>query len=404
MICLALLFANRNAAFSGGTEEGDETIKSKQGELQKMRDEIQEYENKIKEQEKKESSTLDLLETYDKQANLLKKLIKNLHEQEQSMQLSIDSTKNQMRDLGNQLAFLKKQYADYVATLYRTGRTHDLELLLSSNSFNQLLVRSEYLRRFSDQRKADLTKISEKRDDAEETKLRLQKQLNQQRDVIDEKASEEKLLSKRMERRKQVLTELRRDKKALRQEVTRIKSDADELEKLISKLVEEERLHKERELERAREGKPPETPSLTGKAFTERRGHLRWPVQLGRVVGHFGNQENPVLHTITQNTGIDISLPSGSDVATIAEGEISAISWLPSFGNLVIIDHSGGYRTVYAHLSEISVVEGQRVGEGETIGKSGESLSGPRLHFEIWKDREKQDPEEWLSPHGLAKR
>ncbi|HLX12588.1 MAG TPA: M23 family metallopeptidase, partial [Bacteroidota bacterium] len=105
-----------------------------------------------------------------------------------------------------------------------------------------------------------------------------------------------------------------------------------------------------------------------------------------------------------QNTGIDIKLPVGSEVSAIAPGDVSAISWLPSFGNLVIVDHSNGYRTVYAHLSEITVTEGQRIGEGAEIGKSGEGLSGPRLHFEIWKEREKQDPESWLSPHGLAKR
>jgi murein DD-endopeptidase MepM/ murein hydrolase activator NlpD len=71
--------------------------------------------------------------------------------------------------------------------------------------------------------------------------------------------------------------------------------------------------------------------------------------------------------------------------------------WLPSFGNLVIINHYSGYRTVYAHLADIKVVEGQHVKEGDIIAESGESVDGPRLHFEIWKDREKQNPENWLN-------
>ena len=131
---------------------------------------------------------------------------------------------------------------------------------------------------------------------------------------------------------------------------------------------------------------------------------MRWPVGQGKIVARFGNQQHPVLHTITQNTGIDISLPVGSDVAATSEGEVSAISWLPSFGNQISIDHSGGFRTVYAHLSEITVQEGQHVNEGAIIGKSGEALTGPLLHFEVWKDRDKQDPEAWLLPHGLARR
>jgi murein DD-endopeptidase MepM/ murein hydrolase activator NlpD len=52
---------------------------------------------------------------------------------------------------------------------------------------------------------------------------------------------------------------------------------------------------------------------------------------------------------------------------------------------------------VYAHLADILVVEGQGIKEGDVIGESGESIDGPRIHFEIWKDREKQDPEHWLS-------
>ena len=88
----------------------------------------------------------------------------------------------------------------------------------------------------------------------------------------------------------------------------------------------------------------------------------------------------------------------------VADGEVSTIWWLPSFGNLVIMNHQNGYRTVYAHLSEIAVNEGDRIRQGEQIGKSGEALAGPLLHFEIWKDREKQDPLQWLAPRGAAKR
>ena len=135
-----------------------------------------------------------------------------------------------------------------------------------------------------------------------------------------------------------------------------------------------------------------------------RRGSLPWPVSRGKIVSRFGVQQNPALHTVTQNNGIDIDVPSGTYVDAVADGEVSTIWWLPSFGNLVIMNHQNGYRTVYAHLSEIAVNEGDRIRQGEQIGKSGEALAGPLLHFEIWKDREKQDPLQWLAPRGAAKR
>ncbi len=76
---------------------------------------------------------------------------------------------------------------------------------------------------------------------------------------------------------------------------------------------------------------------------------------------------------------------------------MAKIFWMPSYGNLLILNHESGYRSVYTHLAEINVAEGDRVKEGDVIAQSGESLEGPRLHFEIWKDREKQNPEHWLS-------
>lgn len=394
------------AAGADGSADPDD-IKSRQSELARLRQEIQLYENRIKEQEKTETATLDLIDEYDKQITLVRKLVRSLHDQEQTLELDIEKTRSQMHELGGELAHLKRQYANYVCSMYKSGRTYDLELILGSKSLNQALIRSEYLRRFSEQRKRDADHIVSRRDDVEEDNLQLQKQLVQQRQLLSEKADEERTLGGKLKKRQQMLAEIRRDKKTLRREMSRTTAAAQDLEQLIAKLVEQERLRKEREAARAREsGKPvpPPSPAITGRPFNQKRGHMRWPVDQGKVVARFGNQQHPILHTITQNTGIDISLPVGSNVTATSDGEISAISWLPSFGNLVIIDHSNGYRTVYAHLSEITVTEGQRVGEGAVIGQSGEALTGPMLHFEVWKDREKQDPETWLIPHGLARR
>ena len=104
-----------------------------------------------------------------------------------------------------------------------------------------------------------------------------------------------------------------------------------------------------------------------------------------------------MLRTITQNTGIDISIKSGSIVKSVADGEVAMIHWLPSYGNLVILRHAGGFHTVYAHLSDISVTDGQKLSKGAMIGKSGDSVAGSILHFEVWKERDKQNPESWLS-------
>lgn len=381
-------------------------IRSKQKELERLRREIGKYESKIKEQEEKEHTTLELLDSYDKQSTLLRKLIARLRDEELKLQNNINETQRSIERLNSQISHLKLQYAQHVKALYQNGRSYDLELLFTSKSMNQLLIRSEYLKRFSDQRKVDVEKIEEKIGNTRDQKLLLQRQLTEQRELITEKRKEEEKLTAKTEKRKKLLTEIRRDKKLLRQEVSRAATAAKELEQLIAILIEEERKKKEREAALAKESKRAHEmlPTIPGLSFEEKRGRLRWPVTHGKVVAGFGNQQHPILKTITQNTGIDISVPPGTDVAAVASGEVSKISWLPSFGNLVILDHSRGYRTVYAHLSEIYVTEGQKVEENDLIGKSGESISGQILHFEIWKDRQKQDPEAWLIPQGLTRR
>jgi septal ring factor EnvC (AmiA/AmiB activator) len=398
LLLLSLLIVVALPSRGGPQDE----IKKKQSQVQRLRKDIDAYEKKIRDREKKEHATLDLLDTYDRQSVLLKKLVGRLKEQERELERDIDETRRTIAALGGQMRFLRDHYARYVKAAYKNGETYDLELLLSARSMNQFLIRAEYLKRFSNQRAKDLDRLGHRRDDIEEQNDRLQRQLAEQRDVIDEKAKEEANLRQKANRRRAVLTEIRKDKKNFQKELGRKTAALREIEQLIAKLIEEDRVRREKAV--AKEGRAPKSPSVAGGAFESQRGRLRWPVGQGRLVARFGAQENPVLHTVTQNPGVDIAVAVGTPVEAVSPGEVSAIWWLPSFGNLLILNHANGYRTVYAHLSEILVNEGESVGEGNVIAKSGEALSGPLLHFEIWKDRDKQDPEHWLSPKGLSRR
>ncbi len=403
IVILALVCLIVSVRTHGST--GQEEIKKKQGQLQKIKKEIDLYEKKIKDREKKEHATLDLLDNYDRQAVLLRRLIAKMHEEERSLQQDIDSTRRSIEALTHQLAFLNQHYAHYATSVYKHGQSYDLELLLASKSLNQLLLRGEYLRRFSEQRKNDLAHIGAQRDEYEEQNDLLQRELAEQRDLIAEKGKEEATLAAKVKKRKSLLTEIRRDKRNFQKEIGRKLEAAKQMGQLIARLIEEDRARRAREEARAKESKsaPGREASPPGVADAK-RGHLRWPVSQGKIVGRFGNHENPTLHTVTQNPGIDIAVAAGTSVEAVTEGEVSLISWLPSYGNLVILNHKNGIRTVYAHLSEISVNEGEKVNEGGRLGRSGEALSGPLLHFEIWKDRDKQDPEQWLRARGLSQR
>ncbi len=387
---ILLLFITRDSGFSLQNE-----IRKKQAELETIRNQVREFEEKIKVHQQNERATLELLDMYDRKATLVRKLISRLRAEEKQLQTKIEGTRTTILALEEQLAFLKKHYANYVSSVYRSGKIHDIELLLSSNSINQFYIRTEYLRRFSDQRQKDAERIDTKKQEIEETQARLQQQLTEERRLIAEKGAEEDRLAALATERKDVLLQIRKDKRFVQREMDRKLKAAKELEGIVARLIEEDRIRKEREASEIKKGRLPQPPPVSG-AFESRKGKLRWPVSEGGIVARFGNQTHPTLKTVTQNTGIDIAVRAGSPVSTVAEGQVSKITWLPSYGNLIIVDHYGGYYTVYTHLSEIRVTEEQKVKEGDIIGMSGEALEGPRLHFEIYKGREKQNPEHWL--------
>ena len=124
---------------------------------------------------------------------------------------------------------------------------------------------------------------------------------------------------------------------------------------------------------------------------------MGWPVREGRIVRKFGENKNERLNTVTLNYGIDIGVNASQNVLVVAEGIVSAIDWIPGYGSIVIVTHRDDYRTVYGHVTGISVKEGQRINAGTTIGRVNESLEGNIVHFEIWNERNYQNPEIWLS-------
>lgn len=386
-------------------------ITKKERELTKLRDEIEAYEGKLRDSEKREKSTLDRLDDLEQQSTLMRKLIRKLKDEEKQITKEVNLAKSSITELERQLKFLKTHYAGYVRSVYKNGRVYDVELLFSSKSVNQLYIRMEYLKKFSDQRAEDLQRITQKKNELVRQNDQLLETLESERKLLAEKTKEEKNLKNKASLRQRVLDQIRRDKKTYRKELSRKTTAVKKIEQLIADLIEKERIRREeaRKQREAAAERDRQRQGLTGGSsgplldieptgtFAQRKGSLRWPVAKGTITARFGNQTHPVLKTVTQNSGVDISVKVGSDVTAVADGEVSILSFIPGYGNVLILNHYNGYRTVYAHLSDINVVEAQKVREGEVIGKSGDSISGSLLHFEVWKERNNQNPEIWLA-------
>ena len=124
-------------------------------------------------------------------------------------------------------------------------------------------------------------------------------------------------------------------------------------------------------------------------------GQFQWPIPTHAPGARgFGVQMHPILGVYRMHTGIDITAPSGTRIYAAAEGYVRFSGWMGGYGNTVIIDHGGGYSTLYAHNSRNRVREGQHVIPGQHIADVGSSgmSTGPHLHFEIRRDNIALDP------------
>jgi murein DD-endopeptidase MepM/ murein hydrolase activator NlpD len=120
-------------------------------------------------------------------------------------------------------------------------------------------------------------------------------------------------------------------------------------------------------------------------------GIPRWPVD-APLTSDFGLRfrgASPDIHR-----GVDLRVPSGTEVHAMAEGSVRFAGTQSGFGNVVWLDHGGSILTVYAHLSTIRVRQGERVRRGEVLGLSGQTgdATAPHLHFEVWRGGHEVDP------------
>jgi murein DD-endopeptidase MepM/ murein hydrolase activator NlpD len=149
----------------------------------------------------------------------------------------------------------------------------------------------------------------------------------------------------------------------------------------------------------ARVAAPTAEPSIeaaSGATSSEATGaapSFRWPVR-GRVIQGFGPKGNG-----QQNDGINLAVPEGTSVKAAEDGVVAyAGNELKGYGNLVLVRHSNGFVTAYAHASEVAVKRGDPVKRGQIIAKAGQTgnVNSPQLHFEIRKGATPVDPSQYL--------
>ncbi|MDI6868389.1 MAG: peptidoglycan DD-metalloendopeptidase family protein [Coprothermobacterota bacterium] len=265
-----------------------------------------------------------------------------------------------------------------IVALYRLNRGRYLEIIFSSEDFQQFRNRIAYFQRVFKEDQALL----------EQTKQLIgqlnldKKQLEEQKALLLRQQEQYALLKQKAEEEQKKLEDEYFNKKADLVSLALEQSQLEGEESELVQAIEEDQAYIERLLATT-------TYVYTGEPS---EAGLIWPVG-GNITSYFGYRSWGDFHR-----GIDIGAAYGTPVAAAADGIVVAAEYRGTYGNMILIAHAGGISTVYAHLSGFAVGPGDTVSQGEVIGWVGMTglTTGPHLHFEVRVGGEFVDPLEWL--------
>ncbi|MBC8256926.1 MAG: peptidoglycan DD-metalloendopeptidase family protein [Candidatus Marinimicrobia bacterium] len=398
LFILPLLFVTSVYLVAGEKSSKDiqKDIDSRKTKLQSLRNEIKYIEERLHIKNKEAISNTEILLNLENKISLTEKLIRSLNKEERYINGLIQSTEKQIREMETLLIKLKNQLTQRLQYLYVHGRPTILETVLLADDWNNAIYRIKYLDVLAEYEKILRQEMKQTLAKLADEKAKLVFERNRKTSLLNEKRNEGSNLERDKKERKIILANIKKDKGKLEKSRSTKSQVILEMEALIKKLYSDKEAMKKREEELARI-RAEQNRATTGN-FAKMKGRLPWPVQ-GKIIGKFGTSRNPNTGVIIENVGIDIQAKSGTAVKSVLDGVVSTITYIRGHGNIIIIDHGGGFSTVYAQIENINVHENEYVQRGSTIATvvKAENNTSARLHFEVWGNQQKLNPEIWLT-------
>jgi len=389
---LAAAVVAGTAAAQGAGKKSDDPISAEQKKLQQTERQLREEKQKAAEARARETSVLAELEVIERRLADKQREIRRLDARVRRAAGDVKSLRGEVQSLESQRVDQQAALGRRLRAMYKVHvQGGALPMLLSGED---PAMRAAAVRHLTSLASLDARLIQEYRGTTERLEDRRAREESRQRELADLRAHAQREQSEvdRDAAKRRILLARVRDERAYHERmVGELTEAARRLEAFIRDLQ-----AKQRRLARIPPPKPgTETPGAVG--FGLLRGRLPWPTE-GRVVSAFGAQVHPRFGTRTFRNGVDIEAVEGREVAAVFAGHVVYTGWFKGYGNLIILDHDNEYYTLYAHVADIVVKEGDDVKQGQRIGTVGDtgSLEGPRLYFEVRHQGKPQNPEQWL--------
>ncbi len=382
--------------------------KTTAGELSKQRSELKNLEANLVKQRKRirlleseEKGVLNTIAVLDENLNRTKEYVQLLSRNELTVKKSLREINGELDSLDSEISRRNEAMKKRIRKLYIRGGTGIwnavyAEIKGETSPERQLYYVDRLLARDREQ----VEKLSWLLRERSLKKCEATNRLSELHSLQAKKAAEEEGLKSQIQMQGTVLATVQKNKTLQQRAVQEIERNQKTMLALIRKLEKK----REREIAEAKKAKQKKKAQKPGKKIAKLPhvpvkpiGPKCMPLD-GEIISRYGMHEHPVLHIMTRNLGIEIRGKKGAKVRAAAAGTVAMVAEIDGRGPSVIIEHEGGVYSVYGHMSEIRVREGERVKNCEDIGTVGDiaSLNGIKLYFQLSEGTDTVDPLKWL--------
>lgn len=339
-------------------------------------------------------------------SNELGRIEKNLHEKEatlgvlgrelRTVENQFDRTVREVEVVKSEAERKMQQIRVRITALYKAGEFGNARMFFSSESFPQMVENLRYMKSVVDNDRKLFSEYNAKIDQLRLLKASLERDLVRKEKIKAGMESKKREIEGEKKKKAQFLTQVRADKKGYMSSLRELEANARSLQAMVEKLEAKSRKSYTKR-NKPIVGSGPQLPAVPDKGFGSMKGHLSLPAR-GEIIGRFGRHKHPEFNSYTVSNGISIAAPNGTEIHSVYGGQVIFADYFKGYGNMVIVDHGGGFFSLYAHAERILKKVGSSVSRNDILASSGDtdSTRGPMLYFEIRYQGKPVDPAPWF--------
>jgi septal ring factor EnvC (AmiA/AmiB activator) len=402
---LALLLASAAALpfAMGAQQDPAREISESQRRLQEIRQERQQLRSELSRIRSRVGDVSAEIRNIQRQQQVSASLLREINVQLDETSRKIDETTQEMIATQGELQEKRLMLNTRLREIYKRGPLHGAQVLLTADSFSDLLNRYKYLYLIARRDRGLVSEVAELARELELREQELRRSLGDITYLQAEREQENATLASLRASRGETLTTLRTTERRTNSRLEALARDERRMTSVIADL-ERRRREAERRAAAAAASAPAGTsrPAVAASTMTTADlGNLDWPVG-GNVVYRYGRATQSNGTTIRYN-GIGIGAAAGTPVRAVEAGTVEMAAPFEGYGPTVVVSHGGGYYSLYLYLKDVHVRPGAQITKGQTIGTVGGETTpeGAHVEFQIREPGGAAvDPITWLRRRG----